>query len=69
MQNNIIITVILCVIAFLLGVAVLEGMDRSARSACLEWAEMAETYPGFYLTPAEAEQCAYYQIPVDAPVR
>ena len=58
----------MCAFAFVLGVAFIQGLDRSGKAECLKWADMAEQYPLFYLTPAEAEQCEHYQIPVNAPV-
>lgn len=69
MQSNTLIHGSLMLAVVILFVFVLiQSADRSARSECLKWADMAKEYKGFYLTPAEAEQCSYYHIEINAPV-
>lgn len=65
----------LFIIAFLVvgtvavAVAANVGLDRNAREECYHWQNDAKTLTQFYLTEAQAEQCAFYKIEVDAPVR
>lgn len=44
------------------------GIDKHDQVQCYQWQEYATKYPGFYLTQNEADQCAYWNIQVDAPI-
>lgn len=52
---------------YLLGNVVLYGEYRQTNHVCLTLQDQAEKFDEFYITKAEAERCADYEI--DAPVR
>lgn len=45
------------------------AIDQEAKVDCLTWSQQADVYNDFYITHSQAEQCAYYKISVNAPVR
>lgn len=45
------------------------GLDRQDQADCYKWQAQAKEYPGFYLTKYQADQCRYWNIQVDAPVK
>lgn len=60
-----------CVLAMTVmsGLLVAHSLDLTDQSECLTWQQQADAYPAFYLTQAEAEQCRYWNIQVNAPVK
>lgn len=45
------------------------ALNAQDKADCYGWALEAQQYTGFYLTRDEADQCSYWNIPVNAPVR
>jgi hypothetical protein len=61
MKDNIIIAVI-AIIAVMLGLWALgAGLERQERYECAKWKEQAKTYPSFYYTTWQLEQCNQYK--------
>lgn len=44
------------------------GSGLSDQSDCLTWAQEADVYPAFYITPVEKEQCDYWHVQINAPI-
>lgn len=59
----------LAVMVFINGVLFAKALDANDRADCRKWQLYAKEYPAFYLTPNEAEQCRYWNIAVEAPVK
>lgn len=72
-MNNTITDIVLILVVLLggllLGAALIAGNDQDDRNSCYQWAQQAQTYPGFFLSVDEAAQCRYWNIPVNAPVK
>lgn len=49
--------------------AVIVGVNRTERVECFKWKEQAKTFPAFYITQWQKEQCDYNGITIDAPVK
>lgn len=45
------------------------ALDRQAIADCGKWEAYSEEYPNFYLTKGQDEQCRYFGIIINAPVR
>jgi hypothetical protein len=52
------ILAIICAILILWAVSV--GIERQMKHECLVWEEYERTYPNFYWTEAQREQCSKY---------
>ena len=57
------------VLAMATGILFAKAIDASDRADCRKWQLYAKEYPAFYVTPNEAEQCRYWNIAVEAPVK
>lgn len=45
------------------------AMDKQEVVECLQWKDQAGTYPNFFLSSWQSEQCEAHNIHIGAPVR
>ncbi len=45
------------------------GIEKQDRADCHKWQEQAKEIKEFYLTQSQRNQCDYWDIKVDAPVK
>ena len=45
------------------------GLDKQAMHECLVWQKQAKEFPGYYLLKWQKEQCDYFGIEINAPVK
>lgn len=57
------------IFAFCVGWLVNHALNRSALIECHTLQEEAVSLNGFYITPDQASECAYYHISINAPVK
>ena len=69
MKNIIVSTLLVLVVSTLFVFALSYGMDKNEQVECHKWQGYAYELKGFYLTSSQAEQCAHWNIQVDAPVK
>lgn len=65
-MKSIFIFVVTMFVVFLLT---LWGFSVSEKHECYRWKNNAKTLINFYMTAAEAEQCRFHGIQIDAPVK
>ena len=51
------------------GLGVKYAIERHEQFECYKWQAEANSYPNFYLTQWQAEQCQRWHIKIDAPVK
>lgn len=56
----------LSLFAVALVIIVMVGAERQEFRDCLNWREQANTYPTFYLTDWQKQQCDHYGITIKA---
>lgn len=55
-------------IAAVMGITVI-AVSRDEQSECMEWQSQAKSYPGYYITQWQYDQCQAHGISIDAPVK
>jgi hypothetical protein len=46
-----------------------DAITRGERTECLSWQHDAKVYTNYYITHWQEEECAHYNITIDAPVQ
>lgn len=68
MKNiTIIIGTLILLTAF--GWTLKTGIERGEKAECLTWQSEATQFAGYFLTKWQADQCAHYNIKVEAPIK
>ena len=68
MKDNLVIAVIAISILVTSISAISYGISRHEKAECRKWQWQATQYSGYYLTKWQADQCAHYQIKIEAPI-
>lgn len=68
-MDNFTVSVLMILLVVFSAFAFFFGTSMQDRADCGLWANQATEYPGFYITKWQAQECAYYNIPVNAPVK
>lgn len=67
---NIVLTlIIVCTFAAGFAGAASIGLDRQARSQCVEWQRAADQTPGAMIRQWQKAQCDFYHVSINAQVR
>jgi len=56
-------------LVILMAYGFVKALDGQDQVQCYQWQQQATQFKGFYLTKDEAAQCAYWKIPVTAPIQ
>ena len=67
--SNIALAIIMLLIIALFCFGAVLGIQKSEVEECLKWQKEAKQYPNYYLTQWQYEQCQFYHIAIDAPVK
>lgn len=65
-MKDIFATVLVVILLITFVVALQVAIDTSAKAECNKWVEESVTYPKFFLTENQKEQCDHYGIAVNA---
>lgn len=68
-MTRILLVVAIGLSIIVMGKVIAKGLEKSERAECYKWQDQAKEFREFYLTKAEADQCEYWGIKVDAPIK
>ena len=57
--------VLLLAIALIVTLMLQSGLKRAERAECVQWVEISQEYPDFYLTDWQIEQCETLGFDID----